>query len=73
VGVELAEEAGGGDTIVSTETEGVERVEVRLFGPRTDCVLVIFMEGLTGTGSMFRGVGWWRADIVRIMVFGGMG
>jgi hypothetical protein len=72
VGVELAEGAGGGDTIVTTETEGVERVEVRLFGPRTDCVLVIFMEGLTGTG-MFGVVGWWRAEIVRIMVFGGMG
>ncbi len=32
MGVELSEEgAGGGDTIVSAESEGVERVEVRQF------------------------------------------
>jgi hypothetical protein len=51
-GVELAEEgAGGGDAIVNTESEGVEGVEVRQFGPRTDVVLVIFMEVLSSAFS----------------------
>ncbi len=29
-------------------------------------------EGFPVTG-MFGGVGWWRVEIVRVMVFGGMG
>ncbi len=46
MGVELTEEgAGGGDAIVSSESGGVEGVEVRQFGPHTDVMLVIFMEG----------------------------
>ncbi len=63
---------GVGDRLVSVESEGVEGVEVRQFGPLTDGVLVIFMEGFPVTG-MFGGVGWWRVEIVRVMVFGGMG
>ena len=44
MGVELTEEgAGGGDVIVRIESEGVEGVEVRQFGPCTDIVLVVLM------------------------------
>ena len=50
------EGAGGGDVIVSVESEGVEGLEVRQFGPLADGVLVIFMEGFPVTG-MFGGVG----------------
>ena len=42
------------------------------FRPCTNSVLVILMQGLAGAG-VFGGVGGWRAEIVRVMVFGGMG
>ncbi len=42
---------GGGDAIVSSESEGVEGVEVRQFGPHTDDMLVIFMEGFCDQGD----------------------
>jgi hypothetical protein len=33
---------------------------------------LVIMEGFPGTG-MFGGVGWWRVEILRVMLFGGMG
>ncbi len=33
---------------------------------------LVIMEGFPDT-DMFGSVGWWRVEIVRVMVFGGMG
>jgi hypothetical protein len=69
VDVELTETgAGGRDTTVSAESEGVEGVEVREFDPYVNDVLVILVEGLAGEG-MFRGVGEGGTEVVRIEVF----